>query len=153
QECSAVEGPVRHADKIGELRQRLGWTGTPARNAHAPDGGFRCHGISCDPADDINRQGSRMVGPFDEGKTRDDLWGGIKFKRTPPGTRRCNIESRYETKIAFRLRHCGNHPGGAHVWNERNRKAEMKARGIAYEGIAGRQISVNGERRLHIRKS
>ena len=78
---------------------------------------------------------------------------GIKFERTPPGARRCNIESRHETKIAFRGRHRGDHPGGAHMWNERNREAEMKAGGIAHEGIAGRQIGVNGERRLHIRKS
>ena len=94
-----------------------------------------------------------MVGSFDEGKTCDDLGGGIKFERTPPGTCRCNIESGYETKISFRSRHCGNHSGGAHMWNERNREAKMKAGGIAHEGVAGRQIGVNGERRLHIRKS
>ena len=43
-----------------------------------------------------------------------------------------------------------DHAGGAHVRHERHREAEMEARGVAHRGVAGRQVGMHRERRLHI---
>ena len=61
-------------------------------------------------------------------------------------------ERGHQAEIAFRRRHRRDHAGGAHMRDERHREAEMKARGIAHQRVAGRQVGMHGERRLHIRE-
>ena len=59
-------------------------------------------------------------------------------------------ECRHQPEVALGFRHRRDHRCGAHMRHERHREAEMEARAVAHSGVAGREIGVNGERRLHI---
>src|SRR5262245_1221754 len=90
-----------------------------------------------------------MVRALNERKPRNDFWCGVEFKRAPPGARRSDVECGHQPKITFGGRHRGDNAGCTHMWDERNGETKMKARGIAHESIARREIGMNGKRCLH----
>ena len=55
-----------------------------------------------------------------------------------------------EAEIAFRFRDRLDDARRAHVRNERHGEAEMEARRIAHERVAGGEVGTHRERRLHI---
>ncbi len=91
-----------------------------------------------------------MIGAFDERQPGDDFRRGGKFERRPPGSGAGNGEGGNEAEIAFRFGHRLDHARRAHMRHERRGEAEMEARGIAHRGVAGGEIGMHRERRLHV---
>ena len=59
-------------------------------------------------------------------------------------------ERRHQAEVALGFRNRRDHAGRAHMRHERHREAEMEARGVAHRGVAGREVGMHRERRLHI---
>ena len=86
QGLAVMEAP----EKPGVMRQfgqAIDRCCAPARHAHAPDFGFRHHGVGGHARDDEDRQTGRMVGAFDERQPGDDFRGAVEFQRGPPRAR------------------------------------------------------------------
>ena len=92
----------------------------------------------------------RMIGAFDEWQPGDDFRRGFEFQRRPPRAGAGDREGGNEAEIAFRFGDRFDDARRAHMRHERHGEAEMKTRGIAHQRIAGRQVGMHRERRLHI---
>ena len=91
-----------------------------------------------------------MIGAFDEWQPRDDFRRGVEFERRPPRAGAGGGEGGNEAEIAFRFGDRFDDARRAHMRHERHGEAEMEARGIAHQRIAGGQVGMHGERRLHV---
>ena len=91
-----------------------------------------------------------MIGALDEGQPGNDFRRGIEFERGPPWAGAGNGEGGNQAEIAFRRGHRLDHARRPHMRHERHGETEMKPRGIAHQRVAGGEVGVHGERRLHV---
>jgi hypothetical protein len=147
EERGAVEAALRNGDEVGKRRGGARSLAGPARHFHAPHGDVAHDRVGMRPRDREHRQPGRMIGALDEGQAGDDLRRIVAFERAPPGA--AGSGRRHEAEIAVRLADLGDHAGRAHVGDQRHREAEMEALGVAHRRLAGREIDMHAERRLH----